>query len=96
MYKRQLYQWLDDEFLLELSPDGDDYYRQVSGAQLKAPFVGHTAPMIHELFTNYSFLFIDEAYALAESGLAGSNNDHFAQEAMGQLCICLLYTSRCV
>lgn len=84
---RMLYQWLDDEFLLELSPDGHDSYRQVSGAQLKAPFVGHTAPMIHELFANYSFLFIDEAYALAESGLAGSNNDHFAQEAMGQLCI---------
>ena len=84
---RLLHQWLEDENLLGFSLDYSGGYFQVSGAQLKAPFVGQTAPMIHEMFQAHSFLFIDEAYALAEAGLSGSNNDHFAQEAMGQLCI---------
>lgn len=84
---RLLHQWLNEEDLLGLSFDFSDGYFQVSGAQLKAPFVGQTAPMIHEMFESHSFLFIDEAYALAETGLSGTNNDHFAQEAMGQLCI---------
>lgn len=84
---RMLHQWLEEEELLDLSIDLDSNYFQVSGAQLKAPFVGQTAPLIHDMFLNHSFIFIDEAYALAESGLSGANNDHFAQEAMGQLCI---------
>lgn len=84
---RMLQQWLEEEDLLDNSIEMDGSYFQISGAQLKAPFVGQTAPLIHDLFANHSFLFIDEAYALAESGLAGVNNDHFAQEAMGQLCI---------
>lgn len=83
---RLLHYWLQENNLL----GGEcwcDTFCQVSGAQLKAKYVGQTAPMIHELFENHPFLLIDEAYALAESGEAGLNNDHFAQEAMGQLCI---------
>ena len=84
---RLLHQWLADRNLLYSDSYVTRDCRQVSGAQLKAPFVGQTAPLIHDLFAGHSFLFIDEAYALAEAGPAGSNNDHFAQEAMGQLCI---------
>lgn len=84
---RMLHQWLEKEDLLDDGFDTFCDYHQVSGAQLKAPFVGQTAPLIHNLFESHAFIFIDEAYALAESGQHGANNDHFAQEAMGQLCI---------
>ena len=43
-----------------------------------------TAPLVHDLFKNSAFLFIDEAYALAENG---QENDNYAQEAMAQLCV---------
>lgn len=84
---RMLREWLNNDGLLHENFCVHSECRQVSGAQLKAPFVGQTAPLIHNLFESHSFIFIDEAYALAESGLYGANNDHFAQEAMGQLCI---------
>lgn len=84
---RLLHQWLHKADLLDDGFDTFEDYHQVSGAQLKAPYVGQTAPRIHNLFESHSFIFIDEAYALAESGQHGVNNDHFAQEAMGQLCI---------
>ena len=74
--------WLAARKLLDT--ECDNLYKQVSGAQLKAQYVGNTAPLVHELFKSSAFLFIDEAYALAESG---QSNDNYAQEAMAQLCI---------
>ena len=79
---RMLCDWLRSRGLL--CTECDVTYKQVSGAQLKAPYVGNTAPLVHDLFQESAFLFIDEAYALAEEG---QDNDHFAQEAMAQLCI---------
>ena len=79
---RMLCDWLRSRDLL--STECNVTYKQVSGAQLKAPFVGNTAPLVHDLFQESAFLFIDEAYALAEEG---QDNDNYAQEAMAQLCI---------
>ena len=79
---RMLCDWLRSRGLL--CTECDAAYKQVSGAQLKAPFVGNTAPLVHDLFRESAFLFIDEAYALAEEG---QDNDNYAQEAMAQLCI---------
>ena len=79
---RMLCDWLRSRGLL--CTECDAAYKQVSGAQLKAPFVGNTAPLVHDLFQESAFLFIDEAYALAEEG---QDNDNYAQEAMAQLCI---------
>ena len=81
---QMLCDWLLEKLLLESNFNGDTDCFQVSGAQLKGRYVGQTAPMVHQLFQDHAFLFIDEAYALAE---AGQDNDHFAQEAMAQLCI---------
>ena len=79
---RMLCEWLRSRDLL--STECNVTYKQVSGAQLKAPYVGNTAPLVHDLFQESAFLFIDEAYALAEEG---QDNDNYAQEAMAQLCI---------
>ena len=79
---RMLCDWLRSRGLL--CTECDVTYKQVSGAQLKAPYVGNTAPLVHDLFQESAFLFIDEAYALAEEG---QDNDNYAQEAMAQLCI---------
>lgn len=79
---KMLCDWLKGRRLLDTTCD--DLYKQVSGAQLKAPYVGNTAPLVHDLFKNSAFLFIDEAYALAENG---QENDNYAQEAMAQLCV---------
>lgn len=85
---QMLYQWLFQNHLLDAEAGGVlGGFVQVSGAQLKAPYVGQTAPLVHDLFAGHSFLFIDEAYALAEAGEAGAGNDHYAQEALGQLCV---------
>lgn len=85
---KMLCDWLENEQLLENAfYDGLDSLEpcyQISGAQLKGKYVGQTAPLVHKLFEEHPFLFIDEAYALAE---AGQDNDTFAQEAMAQLCI---------
>ena len=81
---QMLCDWLKSEMLLDDGFGSDANCFQVSGAQLKGKYVGQTAPLVHQLFQEHSFLFIDEAYALAE---AGQDNDHFAQEAMAQLCI---------
>ena len=81
---QMLCDWLKSEMLLDDGFGSDANCFQVSGAQLKGKYVGQTAPLVHQLFQEHSFLFIDEAYALAE---ARQDNDHFAQEAMAQLCI---------
>ena len=75
---QMLCDWLKSEMLLDDGFGSDANCFQVSGAQLKGKYVGQTAPLVHQLFQEHSFLFIDEAYALAE---AGQDNDHFAQEA---------------
>lgn len=79
---RMLCDWLVKRELL--ATECQDTYKQVSGPQLKGAYVGHTAPLVKELFANNAFLFIDEAYALAESS---SDADSYAQEAIAQLCI---------
>ena len=80
---QMLCEWMEESLLLETGFGGEGCF-QISGAQLKGRYVGQTAPLVHQLFQEHSFLFIDEAYALAE---AGKDNDHYAQEAMAQLCI---------
>ena len=63
----------------------DDRFVCVNGAELKAKYVGHSAPKTKKLFENNDIIFIDEAYSLV-SGLDGEM-DSFGQEAMAQLMI---------
>lgn len=57
----------------------------LSGAQLKASYLGQTAPKVHALFENYDAIFIDEAYSLTSTDAYGA--DLYAQEALAQLAI---------
>lgn len=57
----------------------------VSGAELKACYVGHTAPKVHALFEENDIIIIDEAYSIASSDSRGM--DTFSQEALAQLAI---------
>jgi SpoVK/Ycf46/Vps4 family AAA+-type ATPase len=57
----------------------------LSGSQLKAGYVGQTAPRIHRFFEDYDILLIDEAYSLTASN--DGRMDTFSQEAMAQLAI---------
>ena len=61
-----------------------DKFISISGARLKAPYVGQTAPLVHEVFANNDIIFIDEVYSLIDSY---GNQDSFTQEALGQLCV---------
>ena len=63
----------------------NDRFISVSGAQLKAPYMGQTTAKVHRLFQDYDIILIDEAYSLASS----DNNkiDSYAQEALAQLAL---------
>ena len=55
----------------------------INGADLKAKYVGHSAPKTKAYFDSNDIIFIDEAYSLTtEKGL-----DPFSQEALAQLVI---------
>lgn len=58
----------------------------ISGARLKGQFVGQTAHQVHEIFSRYSVIFIDEAYSLISKDSTDSG-DIFAKEALAQLAI---------
>ena len=60
-------------------------FTSVSGSQLKAGFVGHTADKVKRLFRDNDIILIDEAYSLAAS--YNGQMDTFAQEALAQLAI---------
>ena len=57
----------------------------VNGAQLKAPFLGQTASLVHSLFEENDAILIDEAYSLTSS--QGGEMDSYGQEALAQLMI---------
>lgn len=57
----------------------------VNGAQLKAPFLGQTASLVHSLFEENDAILIDEAYSLTSS--QGGEIDSYGQEALAQLMI---------
>ena len=86
---RLLHYWLQENDLLG-GENWCDTFCQVSGAQLKAKYVGQTAPMIHELFQNHPFLLIDEARRLLEACIRMqaqrlSRENDFRPESMGSL-----------
>lgn len=56
----------------------------ISGAQLKAPYLGQTAHKIHALFQDYDAIIIDEAYSLTTDK---TDQDSYAKEALAQLAI---------
>lgn len=65
----------------KLIPGGS--FISINGAELKAPFVGHSAPKVHELFEENDIILIDEAYSItSENGM-----DSFGEEALAQLII---------
>ncbi len=64
---------------------GGTRFGSFSGAQLKAQYVGHTAPKVHSIFEEHDIIIIDEAYSLTAS-MSGSL-DIFSQEALAQLAI---------
>ncbi len=57
----------------------------INGAEMKAKYVGHSAPKVKQLFDENDIIFVDEAYSIA----AGSDgdSDSFGQEAIAQLII---------
>ena len=60
-------------------------FLNINAAELKAPYVGHTAPKIAEIFESYDAIFLDEAYSLSASH--NGQMDIFSQEALAQLCV---------
>lgn len=54
----------------------------INGAQLKAQYVGHTAPKVERIFEENDVIFIDEAYSISSDGAV----DSFGQEALAELC----------
>lgn len=60
-------------------------FLNINAAELKAQYVGHTAPKVAELFEENDAIFLDEAYSLAASH--NGEMDIFSQEAMAQLCV---------
>lgn len=57
----------------------------ITGAELKAKFVGHTAPRVHSIFEENHIIFIDEAYSLTSGSNSGMDN--FSGEALAQLAV---------
>lgn len=64
--------------------DGDSFLN-ISAAELKAKYVGHTAHKIHKLFEEYDAIFLDEVYSLGAE--TRGEMDIFSQEALAQLCV---------
>ena len=64
---------------------GGTRFGSFSGAQLKAQYVGHTAPKVHSIFEDHDIIIIDEAYSLTASNRG--ELDIFSQEALAQLAI---------
>lgn len=62
----------------------DNRFVCVNGAELKAKYVGHSAPKTKALFANHDIIVIDEAYSLVSDG---DENDSFSKEAIAQLII---------
>lgn len=56
----------------------------VSGAQLKAPYLGQTAPRVRELIAKSDILFIDEMYSLMATDGRGEA-DSYSKEALAEL-----------
>lgn len=54
----------------------------INGAQLKAQYVGHTAPKVEKIFEENDVIFIDEAYSISSVGTV----DSFGDEALATLC----------
>ena len=57
----------------------------LNASQLKAPYVGQTAPLVARLFEEHDALLIDEAYSLTANEYG--RMDIFSQEALAQLCV---------
>lgn len=60
----------------------------VSGAQLKAPYVGQTAPRVRALVAKADILFVDEIYSLMSSDGLGET-DSYSKEALAELLLCI-------
>lgn len=58
-------------------------FTAINGADLKALYVGHSAPKTHQLFEQNDVIFIDEAYSIVTE----DEPDSFSQEALAQLVI---------
>ena len=61
-------------------------FLSINAAQLKAEYVGQTAPKVTAIFENYDAIFLDEAYSLTAHSGKGSM-DTYSQEALAQLCV---------
>jgi len=61
----------------------DSRFIAINGADLKALYVGHSAPKTKAYFDNYDIILIDEAYSVVTEGV----NDSFSNEAIAQLII---------
>lgn len=61
----------------------DNRFIAINGADLKALYVGHSAPKTKAYFDNYDIILIDEAYSVVTEG----ENDSFSNEAIAQLII---------
>ncbi len=61
----------------------DSRFVAINGADLKALYVGHSAPKTKAYFDNYDIILIDEAYSVVTEG----EIDSFSNEAIAQLII---------
>lgn len=68
------------EELFENKPKNNDKFIFVSRADIVGEYIGHTAKKVKTLFNNYQYIFIDEAYSLAQ----GNEND-FGKEALTEI-----------
>lgn len=57
----------------------------LNGADLKAQYLGCTAPRVHEIFEQHEIILIDEAYSLVSSN--HGRVDTYGQEALAQLMV---------
>lgn len=74
------------EMMLEQNIISGGRLISISGAQLKAGYIGQTTERVHKIFENNDIVIIDEAYSLVNYN-AGEKTDSFSQEALAQLCI---------
>ena len=63
----------------------NDRFTAVSGSQLKAPYLGQTSGLVHDLFVKNDIILIDEAYSLAPK--MNGEIDLYASEALAQLAV---------
>lgn len=82
--KTTMAQMLADQMAKEGFLHGNRF-TSVNGAQLKAPFLGQTASLVHSLFSENDAILIDEAYSLTSS--IDGQIDSYGQEALAQLAI---------